>query len=120
LETLETGNKITWSAFKDTYVQHLLKIPSLSRLHLAIGGGENIINATKSNHGPGWRMVVHLTPETEAYSVYAGGQSGNPGSIYYDTFVNNWVEGTYNKAIFLKRDAAAASDQMKWKMTFSN
>jgi penicillin amidase len=65
-------------------------------------------------------MVVHLTPETEAYSVYAGGQSGNPGSIYYDTFVNNWVEGTYNKAIFLKRDAAAASDQMKWKMTFSN
>ncbi|MFY8005956.1 MAG: penicillin acylase family protein [Sediminibacterium sp.] len=120
IETLEGAGKVNWSAFKDTYINHLLKLPSFSRLHLGIGGGENIINATKSNHGPGWRMVVHLTAETEAYCVYAGGQSGNPGSVYYDTFVNNWVEGTYNKALFLKREAAASSDQMKWRMSFSN
>jgi penicillin amidase len=120
IEALEGAGKVNWSAFKDTYINHLLKLPSFSRLHLGIGGGENIINATKSNHGPGWRMVVHLTAETEAYCVYAGGQSGNPGSVYYDTFVNNWVEGTYNKALFLKREAAASSDQMKWRMSFSN
>lgn len=120
IEKLEAENKLNWSDFKDTYIQHLIKLPSFSRLHLPIGGGENIINATKTNHGPGWRMVVHLTQETEAYCVYAGGQSGNPGSIYYDTFVNNWVEGTYNKALFLKREAASSNDQMKWHMTFSN
>lgn len=119
IEKLQAENKVNWSLFKDTYIQHLLKFPSFSRLHLPIGGGENIINATTSNHGPGWRMVVHLTPETEAYCIYAGGQSGNPGSVFYDTFVNNWVEGTYNRVFFLKRDAAAANDQMKWHMTFT-
>jgi penicillin amidase len=119
IEKLQAENRVNWALLKDTYVQHLLKFPSFSRLHLPIGGGENIINATKSNHGPGWRMVVHLTPETEAYCIYAGGQSGNPGSVFYDTFVNNWVEGTYNRVLFLKRDAAAANSQMKWHMTFT-
>lgn len=118
LEVLEQAGKLEWAKNKDTYVQHLLKIPALSRLHLPIGGGEDMINATKSNHGPGWRMVVHLTAETEAYCVYAGGQSGNPGSIFYDTFINTWVEGNYYKALFLKNEAAATGDQIKWKMNF--
>ena len=118
LGELEKSGNLEWAKHKDTYVQHLLKIPSLSRLHLPIGGGEDIINATKSNHGPGWRMVVQLTAETEAYCIYAGGQSGNPGSVYYDTFINNWAEGTYHKALFLKNEAAATGDQIKWKMNF--
>lgn len=120
LEVIDQNGTIEWAKSKDTYIQHLLRIPALSRLHLPIGGGEDMINATKSNHGPGWRMVVLLTAETEAYCVYSGGQSGNPGSIYYDTFVNAWAEGTYYKALFLKKESAASNDQIKWRMTFAN
>ena len=120
LELLEQSGKLEWAKNKDTYVQHLLKIPALNRVHLPIGGGEDMINATKSNHGPGWRMIVHLTAETEAYCIYPGGQSGNPGSIYYDTFVNSWAEGTYYKALFLKKESAASNDQVKWHITFAN
>jgi len=120
LDVMEQNGTLAWAKSKDTYIRHLLRIPALSRLHLPIGGGEDMINATKSNHGPGWRMVVHLTAETEAYCVYSGGQSGNPGSVYYDTFVNAWAEGTYYKALFLKKETATSNDQVKWRLTFAN
>ena len=98
-------------------MQHLLKIPALSRLHLPIGGGIGIINAAKEDHGPSWRMVVHLKDQTEAYGVYPGGQSGNPGSKYYDSFVDQWAAGKYYSIWFMH-----AGDKMdkkvKWKMTF--
>ena len=56
---------------------HLTKTNALSRLNLPIGGGENIINATTENHGPSWRMVVHLTDEIEAYGLYPGNGISN-------------------------------------------
>jgi len=64
-------------------------------LNLPIGGGTHCINAAKSNHGPSWRMIVSLTPKTEAYGVYPGGQSGNPGSRFYDNFIDKWAAGEY-------------------------
>ena len=67
LTALEKENKLSWAAFKATRVMHLTKTNALSRLNLPIGGGENIINATTENHGPSWRMVVHLTDEIEAW-----------------------------------------------------
>jgi penicillin amidase len=120
LKEADNEGRLAWGKFKDTGVRHLLKIPALSRLHLPIGGGENIINATKGNHGPSWRMVVQLTNKTEAYGVYPGGQSGNPGSKYYDMFINTWVSGNYYPLLFLNAEEAKRSPQIKWTMTFSN
>ncbi|MCW3109138.1 MAG: penicillin acylase family protein, partial [Segetibacter sp.] len=119
LKIADGKHRLAWGKFKDTGVRHLLKLPSLSWLHLPIGGGTNIINATTGNHGPSWRMIVQLTDETEAYGVYPGGQSGNPGSKYYDTFIDSWVNGKYYPLLFLKANAAETSSKMKWKMTFS-
>ena len=110
---------LAWGKYKDTGVRHLLKIPALSRLHLPIGGGENVINATKGNHGPSWRMIVQMSDAIEAYGVYPGGQSGNPGSKYYDTFINYWVAGTYYPLIFVKQTDASGMKKMKWKITFT-
>lgn len=120
LKQLEAENKLEWAKMKDTKVNHLLKIPGLSRLRLPIGGGEHIINATKETHGPSWRMIVHLTDEIEAYGVYPGGQSGNPGSKYYDTFVDYWAAGKYYRILFLQQAAAAKHERIKWHMTFTN
>ncbi len=121
LRKLEEKNQFEWVKFKDTRVNHLLKIPALSRLHLPIGGGEHIINATKETHGPSWRMIVQMTDEIEAYCVYPGGQSGNPGSKYYDTFVDNWATGKYYRILFLqKKETAAKNEHIKWHITFTN
>ncbi len=120
LKYLETENKLEWGKLKDTQVRHLLQIPALSRLHLPIGGGENMINATKDVHGPSWRMIVHLTDEIEAYGVYPGGQSGNPGSKYYDTFIDSWAAGKYYRILFLQKGTAEKNERIKWHMSFTN
>ena len=118
LRSLEKENKLAWALFKATRVLHLTKMPALSRMNLPIGGGVNIINATTENHGPSWRMVVHLTDEIEAYGLYPGGQSGNPGSPYYDSFVNYWVEGKYYKLLFLSKDKLMQNERTKWHIQF--
>jgi penicillin amidase len=49
-------------------------------------------------------MVVALHPDAkkyEAYGVYPGGQDGNPGSKYYDNFLDQWAAGKLNKLLFL-------------------
>lgn len=120
LAVLENEGKLEWAKFKDTKVSHLLKIDALSSLHLPIGGGRHIINATTETHGPSWRMIVHLTDDIEAYGVYPGGQNGNPGSKYYDSFVNSWATGKYYRILFLKKEQAVAHPQIKWRLSFSN
>ena len=118
LTTFEKEGRLEWGKFKDTRVDHLLKQVPFSRLHLPIGGGSGIINATKENHGPSWRMVVQLTDETEAYGVYPGGQSGNPGSKYYDMFVDNWAAGKYYNLWVMKAEQKG-DKRIIAKMTFT-
>ena len=120
LEQLEKNKKLDWGIVKDTKVSHLLQLPALSRLHLPIGGGKNCVNATTSAHGPSWRMIVHMTDETEAYGVYPGGQSGNPGSKFYDNFIDSWAAGKYFKLLFLSKENATKNEKIKWHMTFTN
>ncbi len=55
----------------------------------------------KHDHGPSWRMVVEMNKDKiVAHVVYPGGQSGNPGSKYYATFLDYWVSGKYYKVNF--------------------
>lgn len=115
---LEKENRLQWAVFKDTKVLHLARLDAFSRLHLNIGGGTHVINATKQQHGPSWRMVVQMSDETEAYGVYPGGQSGNPGSRYYDDFVDHWVNGKYYK-LWVMKPSEALSRKVVYTMHFS-
>ncbi|MBS1737069.1 MAG: penicillin acylase family protein [Bacteroidetes bacterium] len=115
---LENEGKLEWWKFKDTKVMNLARLDAFSRLHLPIGGGTHTINAANAQHGPSWRMIVSLTPETEAYGVYPGGQSGNPGSRFYDDFVDSWVQGKYYR-LWVMKYGEEKSDKVKWVMTFS-
>jgi len=119
LKEIESNGRLEWAKYKDTKVLHLSKLEALSRLHLPIGGGTHCINAAKSNHGPSWRMIVSLTPQTEAYGVYPGGQNGNPGSKYYDNFIDTWVAGKYFP-LWVMKQTEANDKRIKWKMSFSN
>jgi len=108
-------DKITWAKYKDTWARHLLRIPALSRMHLSIGGGTHCINAAKQFHGPSWRMIVQLTNKTEAYGIYPGGESGNPGSPYYDTFVDSWAAGKY-LPLWVMDMSETKDKRIKWTM----
>ena len=114
---LETKGKLDWARFKDTHILHLAKLNEFSRLHLPIGGGTHTINAAKAQHGPSWRMVVSLTQNTKAYGIYPGGQSGNPGSPFYDNFVDDWARGKYY-TLWVMNEAESRNNKVKWTMTF--
>lgn len=113
----DAHGKLEWAKYKDTKVLHLARLDAFSRLHLPIGGGTNTINAANEQHGPSWRMIVSLTPETEAYGVYPGGQSGNPGSKFYDNFVDTWAQGKYF-TLWVMKASDAKDERVKWTMNF--
>lgn len=96
------GEGWRWGKSRGTDIPHMAKIPGLGRMGLDTSGDSMIVNATKKRHGPSWRMVVALGPEVKAWGIYPGGQSGNPGSKYYDDFVDSWVNGKYYELLYLK------------------
>lgn len=118
LMKVEANGQLEWAKFKDTKVLHLSRLEPLSRLHLPIGGGKHTINAANSQHGPSWRMIVSLTPETEAYGIYPGGQSGNPGSKFYDNFITDWALGKYYP-LWIMKPSETKSEKIIGKMVFS-
>jgi penicillin amidase len=91
----EKGKAARWADFKDTYVGHLLRQEALS-VHVQHGGNHDIVNASSRTHGPSWRMVVSLEKAgVRAWGIYPGGQSGNPGSPFYDNMIALWAQGKY-------------------------
>jgi len=91
-----------WGSYKDTKISHLAMLDPFSSMHVYSGGNIGIINATNTTNGPSWRMIVD-EGAMKAYVVYPGGESGNPGSAYYDNMVGNWAKGQYYEANFIKR-----------------
>jgi len=100
---------------RGTDINHLLSVKGLGRTGLYTGGGSGIINATKKTHGPSWRMLVELGKQPIARGIFPGGQSGNPGSIYYDNAVNDWVAGKYYDIHFLS--SAETGNNSKLSLT---
>ena len=118
LKKAETAGKLDWDKYKATHIDHLAKLAPFSRMNLPVGGGTHNINATKATHGPSWRMIISLTAKTEAYGVYPGGQSGNPGSKYYDSFVDQWAAGKYY-SLWMMTKEEVGDKRVLAKMSFA-
>lgn len=116
----EKEGRLQWAKFKGVTIYHLLKDALLpfARTELNVGGWGNTINAVKKSHGPSWRMIVQLSTPTEAYGVYPGGQSGNPGSRFYDNAVDTWASGQYYQ-LWLMSQEERGDARVKWIMNFS-
>ncbi|MFD2203549.1 penicillin acylase family protein [Shivajiella indica] len=85
-----------WADFKNTRILHLVpNFESFSRKNIYTGGYSGILNATSERHGASWRMVVEMGEQITAFGIYPGGQSGNPGSKFYDNFIKIWANGDY-------------------------
>jgi penicillin amidase len=75
---------------------------------------------TKDLMVPSWRMIVELTDGINAYAIYPGGQSGNPGSKYYDAFIDDYIAGRYYKLLFTDKSTLQKQTNLKGKLTFRN
>lgn len=87
------GKTWAWANVKQTHVPHLANIPGFGSKPLMIGGAKGTINALSEANGPSWRMVVELGKTPKGHGVYPGGQSGNPGSPFYDNMIDTWANG---------------------------
>lgn len=97
------GAPWNWGNYKGTSIPHWLgPLKSFGRHNISIGGGSDIVNATTAKWGPSWKMVVELGDPVVAWGIYPGGQSGNPGSPYYDNFIDTWSRGELFDLLYLK------------------
>ncbi|MBM3401182.1 MAG: penicillin acylase family protein [Bacteroidetes bacterium] len=107
-----------WANLKNTHVPHLAKIAGFGSKVLYNGGSKTSVNATSESNGPSWRMIVALGKDVRAYGVFPGGESGNPGSHYYDDMIDTWSEGKLNELVFLKsKDQNSKQIISSWKLT---
>lgn len=94
-EQIPSGDR-PWGRTGGLSITHVLGIPEFSHSALETGGNGNTINATTKTNGPSWRMIVELAADSvTGHVIYPGGQSGNPGSPYYDNFIEDWLDGKY-------------------------
>lgn len=118
VKILESQKLLEWGRYRGTDIRHLTRsLPAFSAMHLPTGGGRHIVNATKQFHGPSWKMVVQMSSKIEAYGIYPGGQSGNPGSPFYDNAVQDWVNGKYY-LLHIFEDGDKDDPAIKYKMKF--
>ncbi len=107
-----------WAPFRGFAIKHLAQLDAFSRLDVKVGGHKTAANALSRSNGPSWRMIVELGDPVRGYGVFPGGQSGNPGSRYYDNMVNTWAKGEYYDLLLL-RSPDEASDRIQGHQTFT-
>ncbi|GAC1310734.1 MAG: penicillin acylase family protein [Mucilaginibacter sp.] len=95
------GIKWQWGSVKKTFINHMAGLQGFGTGEFSAGGTGGVINALKSNNGPSWRMVVQMGPVAKGYGVFPGGESGNPGSFYYNDMFKTWKDGKLNELLFL-------------------
>ncbi len=115
----QKDDKWNWGDFRKYAINHLANIPGFGSGNFSSGGALNVINALDETHGPSWRMVVQMGPEVKGYGVFPGGESGNPGSFFYNDMFSTWHEGKLNELLFLK-SADEKSSRIKTTLKLSS
>ncbi|MET4081419.1 penicillin amidase [Pedobacter sp. UYP30] len=110
------GKKWDWANVKETHVPHLAKIPGFGSKTLYIGGAKSTIDAISETNGPSWRMVVELGKTPKGHGVFPGGQSGNPGSKFYDDMIDTWANNQLYD-LYLMKSADDKSAKIITKLT---
>jgi penicillin G amidase len=112
---------LLWWKHKKPVIKHLLRdaVMPFARQNLEVGGWRSTPNAITSDHGPSWRMIVDLSEPTMAYGIYPGGQSGNPGSRFYENFIDDWAAGKYY-VLWVMKPNETHDKRVRWTINFSN
>ncbi|MBK6930403.1 MAG: penicillin acylase family protein [Saprospirales bacterium] len=112
-------DKLAWAAYRGFELKHIAQLDAFSRLDVTPSGTRNAPNAISKNHGPSFRWIVEMSRPVRAWGVYPGGQSGNPGSPFYDNMVNAWVAGEYFELLFLNTPDAIPAERALARQTLS-
>jgi penicillin amidase len=113
------GKSWQWGNVKQTHINHMASLAGFGTGQFFTGGTGSVINALRDGTGPSWRMVVQMGPEVKGFGVFPGGESGNPGSYYYQDMFETWRDGKLNELLFLV-SPNEKSDRIKSTLTLSS
>jgi penicillin amidase len=116
VELYKKQGKQKWGDLNKIRVVHLANLNVFGKIDIKSAGHPDAINAFSDNWGPSLRIIVEMKKTPVAYAVYAGGQSGNPGSKRYNQFVERWKRGAYYKMhFFASLNSASKKAVCTWK-----
>ena len=113
------GKRWQWGLVKKMEISHLTGQEALSSGNFESGGTGTTVNALNNGHGPSWRMVVQMGPIVKGYGILPGGESGNPGSFFYDDMLKTWQNGQLKELLFMQ-SPDEKSNRIKTTLTISN
>jgi len=89
-----------WDQVRTARIPHIARIPGLGAPPLSVVGGNGTLSplGSNANHGASWRMVTEMSATPKAWTIYPGGQSGNPASVWYDDRIPRWQAGELDSA----------------------
>lgn len=109
-----------WAHYKAAEIVHIARVPAFGKYNVRTSGNEDIINAHARVFGPSWRMIVELQKDSMiAYGIYPGGQSGHPGSAFYEHMIEPWSKGQYYRLLYWDKptDAEKFNNKIFFKDT---
>ena len=112
------SRELSWQDHRQLNISHLSRIPAFSARNVKTGGTSTALNAVSSRNAPSWRMIVDMGEKIDAWGVYPGGASGNPGSRYYKTGIDTWAEGEYFKLHFFSVAGELPDSLLLYKESF--
>lgn len=91
-----------WANTSPMRIHHLLRLEPFSALSVAARSGPETIapRGAEGTHSASERLVVEMGPTVHAWTIYPGGQSGNPFSSRYKDRVVKWAAGHLDSALF--------------------
>jgi penicillin G amidase len=108
--------KWEWGTTGGINVHHLVKLAGFGRTRLPVTSGYGTVapaSGATGSHGASWRMVVELTKDRRtAWSIYPGGQSGNPGSARYTDRLETWRVGQLDSLLVPAAESAFPKDRI--------
>jgi len=89
-----------WDRVRRFDIPHLMRLPALGATGVVNSGGPSTISPMNmgGSHGASWRMVVELGPRVRGWTIYPGGQSGNPASTLFEDRIDAWSAGRLEEA----------------------
>jgi penicillin amidase len=113
------GEAWRWDHVAAINIHHLLRVPAFSALGVTTQGGPGTLNpvAGAGTEGASWRMVVELGPTVRAWTIYPGGQSGDPASPWYRDRLAIWACGALDEARLPDRPAALDARHLSEALT---
>lgn len=108
-----------WDRVHHANIHHLLRLESLSRLDVPVQGGPSTLSPSSGSgrFGASWRMVVELAPEVRAWTIYPGGQSGNPASSRYADRIAKWSAGDLEPALLPRAASEIPTNRVSARLT---